>query len=437
MTFLIDFLGCKVNSYEVECIANDLIKHGYSLFDGKGKPDIIIINTCSVTATSGAKSRKMLRHYRLLFRKAIIIVMGCDAQKDFEEYSSVLKADIVLGTTERSHIIDYIEEFLLYHEPILIHDDLTKRTKYEEINVTHFLSNTRAYVKIQDGCDNYCTYCLIPYVRGHSRSRDENEILNEIKILIEKGYKEIVLTGIDMCSYGADFAVKKTFSDLLEDILVQNPALYRLRISSIEESQIDNHFLELLDKYKNIANHLHIPLQSGSVSVLERMHRKYNLENYRQKIKKIRLLRPDIAISTDVIVGFPGETYENFIETYSFCKEMNFSKIHVFPFSDREGTVAFNMTPKVSPAEKKDRVEKLISLSNQMSEKYDNIFANKKIEFLFENYDSKRKAYRGHSSNFLETYYSSTENLTGQVKKVEYVSVFDNVKNNLFDNIDD
>ena len=437
MTFLIDFLGCKVNSYEVESIANDLIGHGFSTFNGKGKPDIVIINTCSVTETSGAKSRKMIRHYRFLYRKAIIVVMGCDSQNEGENYTETLNADIVLGTTQRTKVFDYIETFKKYQERIFVHDDLMKNRKYESMSVSHFLFNTRAYVKIQDGCDNYCTYCLIPYVRGHSRSRPENEVIDEITGLVKNGYKEIVLTGIDMCSYGQDLTKKITFSDLLEDILKSIPDLYRLRISSIEESQIDDHFLELLKNYNNIANHLHIPLQSGSVSVLEKMKRKYNLDNYRSKIKKIREIRPNIAISTDVIVGFPTETEEEFMETYSFCKEMNFSKIHVFPFSDRKGTVAYEMIPKVAPEVKKDRVSRLILLSNMLGQKYDNIFANRKIEFLFENYDQKRKAYRGHSSNYLETYYPSSENLTGKVLTVPYISIFDNVKNNLFDGIDD
>lgn len=437
MTFLIDFLGCKVNSYEVESVANDLLTHEYTLYSGKGKPDIVIINTCSVTETSGAKSRKMIRHYRFLYHKAIIIVMGCDSQSEGENYTESLNADIVIGTTNRLKIREYIEEFIRFKQKIYVHDDLIKNHKYEQISVSHFLYNTRAYVKIQDGCDNYCTYCLIPYVRGHSRSRPEDEVITEINNLVKSGYKEIVLVGIDMCNYGQDFKEKVTFSDLLEDILNKIPNLYRLRISSIEESQIDDHFLDLLRKYTNIANHLHIPLQSGSISILEKMKRKYNLDNYRLKIKRIREIRPDIAISTDVIVGFPTETEDQFMETYLFCKEMNFSKIHVFPFSDRKGTIAYNFVPKVSPEIKKDRVNRLIALSNFLGQKYDNIFANRKIEFLFENYDQKRKAYRGHSSNYLETYYASNDNLTGQIKVVPYVSVFDNVKNNLFNGIDD
>lgn len=433
MTFLVSFLGCKVNSYEVEGVANDLIEHGYSVFDGKGTPDVVIINTCSVTETSGAKSRKMIRHYRKIYKKAILIVMGCDSQDEGKEYLKNVDADIFLGTTHRNEIFNFIEQFKKDGKQIYRHDDLRFNKSYEEIRVSHFLYNTRAYVKIQDGCDNYCTYCLIPYVRGHSRSRSEESILCEIKELIHNGYKEIVLTGIDMCSYGQDFELKTDFSTLLEHILENNPDLYRLRISSIEESQIDDHFIHLLAKYNNIADHLHIPLQSGSISILKKMNRKYDLNSFKNKIKLIRSVRPGIAISTDVIVGFPTETDDEFNETYDFCKQIGFSKIHVFPYSDRNGTVASKMEPKVEAIDKKQRVLKLIALSNKLGYEYDQNFQNKEIEFLFEDYDEKKKTYRGHSTNYLEIRYKSKTNLCGLIKTVKYVSSFYSVKNNLFD----
>ena len=418
MTFTINFLGCKVNSYEVECIANELVNRGFKHCEDGKTPDIVIINTCSVTETSASKSRKMIRHYKMLNKDAIIVVMGCDVQNEFDYYSNKLNCSIVLGTSDRNKVCDYIDEFIRNHKQIVAKEDLKKVKTYESLTIQKFLYNTRAYVKIQDGCDNFCTYCLIPYIRGRSRSRKEEEILLEIKELIKNGYKEIVLTGIDMCSYGLDFENKITFSDLLEDILKFNPDLYRLRISSIEESQIDDHFIKLLENYQNIANHLHIPLQSGSVSILEKMHRKYNLESFKEKIKKIREVRPDIAITTDVIVGFPTETEENFEETYKFCSEIQFSKIHVFPFSERKGTVAEKIYPKVDTSVKKSRVLKLISLSDSMKKEYEEQFNNKEIEFLFESFDENRKAYHGHSSNYLEIYYPSKEVLTGQIRNV-------------------
>ena len=420
MTFVIDFLGCKVNSYEVECIANELINRGYKHCDENEKPDIVIINTCSVTETSASKSRKMIRHYKMLNDKAIIVVMGCDVQNEFDYYAKQLNCSIVLGTADRNKICDYIDEYIKNCKQIVAKEDLRNVKNYESISIQRFLYNTRAYVKIQDGCNNFCTYCLIPYIRGRSRSRNEEEILSEIKELIKNGYKEIVLTGIDMCSYGLDFDKKMTFSDLLEDILKDNPDLYRLRISSIEESQIDDHFIKLLENYQNIANHLHIPLQSGSVSILEKMHRKYNLNSFKEKIAKIIKVRPDIAITTDVIVGFPTESEENFKETYDFCSEIKFSKIHVFPFSERKGTVAERIFPKVSAIDKKTRVLKLISLSNSMKKEYEKQFHGKEVEFLFESFDESKNAYHGHSSNYLEVYFKSDEVLTGKIKKIKF-----------------
>ena len=420
MTFLIDFLGCKVNNYEAECIANDLLNNGFTLCLPNEKPDIVIINTCSVTETSASKSRKMVRHYKLLNKNAVIIVMGCDVQNEFDYYANVLKCPIVLGTVDRSKIVEYLKEYLKNNEQIVIKENLKQVNTYENISIQQFLYNTRAYVKIQDGCDNFCSYCLIPYVRGRSRSRDKGQILSEVKELIKNGYKEIVLTGIDMCSYGKDLKENVSFSDLLESILKENPDLYRLRISSIEESQIDEHFIKLLENYQNIANHLHIPLQSGSKEILKKMNRKYNLDSFKDKISRIRKVRPDIAITTDVIVGFPTETDDNFRETYVFCKEIKFSKIHVFPYSDRSGTVAQKITPKVSPKVKKERVLALIALSDQMKDEYEEQFLGKKIPFLFENYDETKKTYRGHSSNYLEIHYQSDENLIGKIKDVIY-----------------
>jgi threonylcarbamoyladenosine tRNA methylthiotransferase MtaB len=420
MTFLIDFLGCKVNNYEAECIANDLLNNGFTLCLPNVKPDIVIINTCSVTETSASKSRKMVRHYKLLNKNAVIIVMGCDVQNEFDYYANVLKCPIVLGTVDRSKIVEYLKEYLKNNEQIVIKANLKQVNTYENISIQQFLYNTRAYVKIQDGCDNFCSYCLIPYVRGRSRSRDKGQILSEVKELIKNGYKEIVLTGIDMCSYGKDLKENVSFSDLLGSILKENPDLYRLRISSIEESQIDEHFIKLLENYQNIANHLHIPLQSGSKEILKKMNRKYNLDSFKDKISRIREVRPDIAITTDVIVGFPTETDDNFRETYDFCKEIKFSKIHVFPYSDRSGTVAQKITPKVSPKVKKERVLALIALSNQLKDEYEEQFLGKKIPFLFENYDETKKTYRGHSSNYLEIHYQSDENLIGKIKDVIY-----------------
>ena len=421
MTLLIDFLGCKVNSYEVEAIAETFIQNGFSFFDAKKDefPDVIIINTCAVTQTSVTKDKKVIKKYRKLYPNAILVVMGCYAQFDYEKISKEMGANIVLGTSNRNKIYELVMKYFKNKENICLHDENNSITKYEKLKLAHSYLTTRAYVKIQDGCNNFCSYCLIPYIRGRSRSRDASDIVEEIQNLVKNGYKEVVLTGIDMSSYGLDLPEKISFSNLIEKILVEVPNLYRLRISSLEESQIDEKFINLLGKYDNFASHLHIPLQSGSASILKKMNRKYDLSGFYTKIFALRKIKPGLSITTDVIVGFPGETEENFMETYNFCKEIKFTKIHVFPYSSRQGTVASKMPNQIDPKIKKDRVNRLLELSKEFENEYINNYLGKEIEFLFEDYLEKEHAYRGHSSNYLECIYKSEEELTNKVKKVK------------------
>ncbi|MDY2728379.1 MAG: tRNA (N(6)-L-threonylcarbamoyladenosine(37)-C(2))-methylthiotransferase MtaB [Candidatus Onthovivens sp.] len=441
MVFKIEFLGCKVNSYEVEAVANALKKAGFGEAKNGRRPDIVIINTCAVTHTSAVKSRKLIKKCRRLYPVAIIVVMGCYSQYEYDYIADRLEADIVIGTSNRDKIVDYIFDFIKNEKQIVKHDSPFDIKKYENIQVTKYLDKTRAYVKIQDGCNNFCTYCLIPYVRGKSRSRNKEDILKEIHELIKNGYKEIILTGIDIGSYGKDLSPTDTFSSLLKDILESEPTLYRLRVSSIEESQIDDLFLELLAKYKNIASHLHIPLQSGSPLILKRMNRKYDLEGFKKAIVNLRKIRPDIAITTDVIVGFPGETQQEFWDTFNFVKDVGFSKVHVFPYSDREGTVASRIVDKVDEKDKKMRVLALLTLSDNLQKEYESYFYEEEIEFLFESYDEKAKAYRGHSSNYLEILYKTDKNIKDEIIPVKFTKEnsalnFDIVKKTILNNDD-
>lgn len=395
MKFVIYNLGCKVNAYETRAIAEKLFHAGHILGDNKHF-DIAIINTCTVTHVASQKSRQHIHKFRLLNPKAIIVAMGCDANNEGEALIKQCGADIVLGVNNRHFLLPYLEEFLQKKNKIVANENaliLRKKCQYEELGVTLVNENTRAYVKIEDGCDNFCSYCLIPLVRGHVRSRAKEAIFAEIDALLKAGYKEIVLTGIDTASYGKEFN-NYNFSSLLEDILKRFTTLYRLRISSIEASQIDDKFLTLLTKYSNIANHLHIPLQSGSDSVLKRMNRKYLVMDYLAKISAIRKARPDIAITTDVIVGFPNESDEEFQETYSFIKRAQFMELHVFPFSKRKGTAAYLMND-VADMIKKDRVHKLLALSKALKENYQKQFINKSLEVLFEKNDE------GLTSNYI------------------------------------
>ena len=422
LSFIITFLGCKVNSYEVECVANDLENAGYHNFDSKidETPGVIIINTCAVTKTSESKSNRTIKKYKKEYPNSIVVVMGCFSKLN-KEICADSGADIVLGTQNRSNIIELINNYKSTNNKIISKNEVERSKEvYENISLSHYLFNTRAFVKIQDGCNNFCSYCIIPFLRGKSRSRKKEEVLKEIKDLIKNGYKEIVLTGIDTASYGLDLYDNYNFSDLLEDILKENKDLYRLRISSIEESQIDDKFINLLKEYPNIANHMHIPLQSGSSHVLDLMRRKYDLKAFKEKIDRIREVRPDIAFSTDVIVGFPDESDENFKETYDFVNLIKFSKVHVFPYSIREGTLASRMNNQVNGKIKKERVQKLISLSDKLAKEYEEKFDGQEMEFLFEH--EKENQFIGHSSNFLEVSISSEEDLNGKIKIVKYTS---------------
>jgi len=389
-------LGCKVNAYETRAVSYLLIKEGYILGD-KSHYDIVLINTCTVTHIASQKSKQQIRKYHNLNPKAIVVAMGCYANSHADELIKECGVNIVVGVNYRKEIPNLIKQFLKDKKTKIMVDSLSyirNKIKYEELGIAQEKVSTRQYVKISDGCNNFCSYCIIPMTRGKLRSRNINEILKEIASLIKDGYKEIVLTGIDTSSYGKDFK-NYSFSDLLEEILEKNPKLFRLRISSIEISEIDKKFLTLLKKYKNIANHIHVPLQSGSDTVLNRMNRKYDTKEYLSKIKAIRKVRKDIAITTDVIVGFPDESNKEFNETYNFIRKVKFYQLHVFPFSVREGTKASNMKD-LNPKIKKERVNKLLLLKNKLEDSYKNRFLNKKMEVLFESNGN------GLTSNYLK-----------------------------------
>lgn len=420
MKFKIISLGCKVNSYECSSLASLLIKRGHEeAIDCKDEEvGIAIINTCSVTSTADQKSRQHIRKLIKLYPNAITCVMGCYSQKAHEFIKNEIKPQIIVGTSNRDKIPDYIDEYLKNGEIIDAVIEKTRFFSYEELGITSYNENVRAYLKIQDGCDNFCSYCIIPFTRGKSRSRDPKEVIKEAKYLIEKGYKEIVITGIHVGGYGKDLE-GYTFSDLIEE-LSNLDNLHSLRISSIEESEIDDKLINLVKDRNNIAKHLHIPLQSGSKTVLQRMNRKYDCEMFLSTLKRIRKEIPDIALTTDVIVGFPGESEEEFLETYNFIKECDFNMLHVFPFSARENTKAIRMPNQISPDVKKQRVAKLIELSNTLWDKYTDKFNNKEVEVLVEEFDEKTSINRGHTTNYLDVKFENKDNLVGKVVKTKY-----------------
>lgn len=364
-------LGCKVNIYESELVTNILKNNNYTVVDFEDKADIYIINTCSVTNESDKKSRKMINRAKKNNPAAIIIVMGCYSQVNAED----IDVDIVLGNKDKSKIVEIIEEYIKTKQKKKIIYDLTK-VDFEKMEITNFDSHTRAFVKIQDGCNAFCSYCIIPYVRGRVRSKDPEDVIKEVTTLVEKGYKEIVLTGIHTGRYGTD--INTTLEELLNK-LVNIPNIYRIRLSSIEINEITPGIKELLKENKVMAKHLHIPLQSGSNKILKLMNRRYNKEEFLSMVDNLRDI-PDISLTTDLIVGFPNEGEEEFNETIDTLKKIGFTKIHTFPYSKRKGTPAAIMDNQVSPEEKKKRVHRILDLSN----KYEHNFYESKIGKIYD-----------------------------------------------------
>ncbi len=407
-------LGCKVNFYESNAIKQCIIDDESLKEQNVG--DIILINTCSVTAIADQKSRQIIRRERRNNPHSLIVVMGCYSQKNAEYVSSNCKADIVIGTSYRDELVSLIKQFLLDRKPIIKINKATRNLTYESFGVFPLPNTTRAYVKIQDGCNNFCTYCTIPYTRGEARSKPKEEVLKEIEYLVNNGYKEIVLTGIHTAHYGLDLK-NVTFSDLVEEIL-QIKGLYRLRISSIEESEIDDKLISLL-KNKKLANHLHIPLQSGSPSILKRMNRRYDIASFEKKVAKIREISPDIALTTDVIVGFPGESEENFLETKHFIEKIKFAELHVFPFSPREGTLAYSFSNQIDSQIKAKRVNELIALSKRLENEYKNKFKNQELEVILEERNKLSHKLSGFTSNYLKLSTDLPDDYIGKIVKLK------------------
>lgn len=395
MKFYIYTLGCKVNSYESRIMTEDLINAGYVEEKDNSIPaDIYIINTCSVTNTADSKSLKLIRQAIKKNKDAIIVVCGCLAQAK-PETVNIEGVDIVIGNKNKSKVSEYINEYVKNKNKKTDIYDISN-VEFETMQLNNF-DKTRAFIKIQDGCNNFCAYCIIPYTRGSVRSKPREDILNEIDHLTLNGHKEIVLTGIHTGNYGSEFD-NYDFADLLNEI-VKIKKLSRIRISSIEITELNDRVLEIIKDNNVLVDHLHIPLQSGSDEILKLMNRKYDTKYFIEKINKIRKIRPDISITTDVIVGFPNETDKNFNETIETIKKVDFSKLHVFPYSKREGTKAATMEGQVKEEIKKQRVMELLKLSKELENKYMNKFIGKTLTFIPEVY--KDGYLIGHTGNYL------------------------------------
>ena len=392
MKFNIYTLGCKVNTYESNVMSDKLKNAGYIEVDTSEEADISIINTCTVTNTADSKSMKIIRHAKKNNPNAIIVACGCMVQNKKEEIEDV---DIVLGNIGKANIVDYIEEYTRTKNKKIDIKDIMN-TSFESMKLNNF-NKTRAFVKIQDGCNNFCSYCIIPYTRGNVRSKSREDVLEEVNTLINNGHKEIVLTGIHTGHYGSEFD-NYDFADLLNE-LVEINGLERLRISSIEITELNEKVLDVIRRSNILVDHMHIPLQSGSNSVLERMNRKYDITYFKNKINEIRSIRSNMSITTDVIVGFPGETEEEFNEMVNNIRDIKFTKLHVFPYSKRNGTKAAEMDNQIDESVKKDRVKVLLQVSKELELEYMNKFIGSDIEFIPEVY--KDGYLLGHTGNYL------------------------------------
>ena len=409
-------LGCKVNTYESEFIINKLKENGYIIKDFDDICDVYIINTCTVTNNSDNKSRKMIRQAIRRNPDACVVAMGCFISANFDYHEDGL--DIMIGNKDKSKIVEILDEY--FKNKAVMKLEYTGRIKsFEDMYIDTFPGRTRAFVKIQDGCDNFCSYCIIPFVRGKCRSKDFNLVIKEISDLVKNGYKEVVLTGIHTGSYGVD--LDHSFADLLRE-LVKIEGLDRLRISSIEATELNSDVLEVLKNSKVLVDHLHIPIQAGSDEILSLMNRKYDLDFFFKKIEEIRSIRPDIAISTDVIVGFPGETNELFLKTIDTCRKLEFSKLHVFPYSERRGTKSSRMDNKIDQATKKERSRELVKVSEELEINYMNKFIGKDVLVLVEEY--KDGYSYGHTGNYLhvkiEGEYPNNSYVNVNITSIEY-----------------
>lgn len=388
-------LGCKVNSYETDYIKEQFKKDGFKEVSLKENPDVIIINTCSVTNQSDAKSRHFIRLARRICPLSVIVVCGCSAQNHQDKLAE-LDIDILIGNKEKSKILSLVKDYLKTHQKQEKFYDVSN-IEFEDMMLKSEEDHTRAFVKIQDGCNNFCSYCIIPYLRGNIRSKNINTAYEEVKSLVETGHHEIVLTGIHTGSYGT--GTPYDLVDLIRKISTIEK-LDRIRISSIEITELSDKFLDELKNNPKICNHLHIPLQSGSDIVLKYMNRKYDLKYYEEKIDKIRSIRPNISITTDLIVGFPHETDEEFENTLKFLETIKFTKVHTFPFSLRNGTKAEEMSQFfVNENIKKERVHRVIELSNKFEHDYYQKFISSTMEVIIETSDSTGS--RGHTSNYI------------------------------------
>lgn len=413
-------LGCKVNQYDTDSVVTQFLEAGYKVVDFNEEADVYLINTCTVTNLGDRKSRQMIRRAAKRNPQGKIVVMGCLAQTTPEEVAALEGVTLVVGTQGRGRILEEIQALERGEQASLV-DDIFRITDFEDLPALDFSGRTRATLKIQDGCNQFCTYCRVPFARGRSRSRERESVLAQVEKLVAEGYGEIVLTGIHLGLYGEDLDPPLSLAQISREI-AETPGLARLRISSVDPHEVTDELLDLLVRHPVLCRHLHIPLQSGSNRVLERMKRNYSREDFLEIVHKIRSQIPEVAITTDIMVGFPGETDQDFLDTLSLAEEVAFSKIHVFQYSPREGTVAARFADQIPGQLKEKRSKRLIELGNTLAQKFHSSFVGQEVEVLVEQ-QSKTEG-TGHTDNYLRVTFPLDQelDLVGGIVAVRIVS---------------
>ena len=397
-------LGCKVNQYETNAMAQKFIENGYKVVEFDEFADVYIVNTCTVTNVADRKSRQMLRRAKEINNKSILVACGCYAQVAKEELKKIEEIDLIIGNNEKNDIINIIENHASENGTEEQVSDVMYKCEYVELGSTTYTEKTRAVIKVQDGCDRFCSYCLIPFARGHIRSRKIENVIDEVKKIVNEGIKEIIITGIHVASYGRDFKDGTSLIDLLEEInKIEN--LHRIRLSSIEPVIITDEFVQRLSKLDKICDHFHLSLQSGCTETLKRMNRRYTAEEFEQATKRLRAKFPNASLTTDVIVGFPGETEEEFNETFEFLKRIKFYQMHIFKYSSRKGTKAAVMPNQIDGKIKEERSKRLIELSHENELYYNTSNIGKDVEVLFEERDGE--FLKGHTTNYMVVEYKT------------------------------
>ncbi|MEW9123002.1 MAG: tRNA (N(6)-L-threonylcarbamoyladenosine(37)-C(2))-methylthiotransferase MtaB [Thermotaleaceae bacterium] len=410
-------LGCKVNQYETEAMGELFENEGYQIVDSESCADVYVINTCTVTSLGDRKSRQLIRRAKKDNPHSVVAVVGCYSQTAPEEVSAIEGVNIILGTNDRNKIVEYVEKFRKANEKIYAVEDIMQIREFEEMTIGQIKGKTRAFLKIQEGCNQYCTYCIIPYARGPIRSRKIQDIIHEVHRLEENGFKEIVLTGIHLASYGKDLD-KLTLMDVLKAV---DPiaGIERIRLSSIEPTLINENFVQELLKLRKICPHFHLSLQSGCDETLKRMNRKYTTADYRERVALLRKYFPDVSITTDIMIGFPGETEDEFNKTYRFVEEVGFSQMHVFKYSPRKGTPAAKYEYQVRGDIKHERSEKLIQLATRQTQEYNKQFLNRSKSVLFEVASNEYQGhYEGLTDNYIRVLCSTPKKIEGELLHV-------------------